>query len=82
MFRIAFVSLVAVGLGVPRSSAAEPFAPREGNWIARDFRFRSGETLPEVRLHYRTLGAPENDWALRAGTWRAVLQMAVPVPTG
>jgi homoserine O-acetyltransferase len=29
-----------------------------GDFVVRDFRFVSGETLPEVRIHYRTLGAP------------------------
>jgi homoserine O-acetyltransferase/O-succinyltransferase len=32
-------------------------APQEGDWIVRDFRFHTGETLPEVKLHYRTVGA-------------------------
>ena len=35
--------------------------PVEGDWIARDVRFASGETLAEVRLHYRTLGSPQRD---------------------
>ena len=33
----------------------------EGDFVLRDFRFASGETLPELRLHYRTLGAPRKD---------------------
>ena len=40
--------------------AADP-APKEADWIARDFRFHSGETLPEVRLHYTTIGAPSGE---------------------
>ena len=32
-------------------------APREGDWIVRDFRFHNGETLPGLRLHYTTIGA-------------------------
>jgi homoserine O-acetyltransferase len=31
-------------------------APAEGDFVARDFRFASGEVLPELRLHYRTFG--------------------------
>ena len=27
----------------------------------RDFRFHDGETLPELRLHYRTVGAPTGE---------------------
>src|SRR5205807_1218419 len=30
--------------------------PTEGDYTIRDFRFASGETLPELRIHYRTLG--------------------------
>ena len=35
--------------------------PTEGDYTVRDFKFASGETLPELRLHYRTLGTPEKD---------------------
>lgn len=37
--------------------------PVEGNFVVPDFRFASGETLPELRLHYRTLGEPRRDAA-------------------
>src|SRR5260370_279578 len=30
----------------------------EGDYVAKTFKFRSGETLPELRLHYTTLGKP------------------------
>ena len=33
-------------------------APKEGTWVAKDFRFHTGEVMPEVRLHYRTIGDP------------------------
>jgi len=33
----------------------------EGDFVVRDFRFQSGESLPEVRLHYTTLGQPRKD---------------------
>jgi len=36
-------------------------APVEGDFIARSFGFRSGDTLPELRLHYTTVGTPERD---------------------
>ncbi len=36
-------------------------APREGTWIARDFRFNTGEVMPELRIHYTTLGAPTGE---------------------
>ena len=33
----------------------------EGNTVVRDFRFASGESMPELRLHYRTLGTLRGD---------------------
>lgn len=33
----------------------------EGNFVIRDFHFRSGEMLPELRIHYTTLGTPRRD---------------------
>jgi homoserine O-acetyltransferase len=41
--------------------AADYPTPIEGDFTLRDFRFASGETLPELRLHYRTLGKPQKD---------------------
>lgn len=40
-----------------------PLATAEGDLVVRDFRFASGETLPALRLHYRTLGRPRRDGA-------------------
>lgn len=37
--------------------------PKPGNFTIRNFRFKSGETLPELKLHYLTLGAPRRDTA-------------------
>src|SRR5205814_1597757 len=41
--------------------AADYPAPTQADSVLRDFRFASGETLPELRLHYRTLGRPRRD---------------------
>jgi homoserine O-acetyltransferase len=46
------------------ASAADYPAPKEGDWVARDFRFHTGEVMPELRLHYRTLGDPSGEPAL------------------
>ena len=43
------------------ASGADYPAPTEGDFIIRNFKFASGETLPELRLHYRTLGEPKKD---------------------
>jgi homoserine O-acetyltransferase len=36
-------------------------APQSGDYSIRDFHFQSGEVLPELRIHYRTLGKPRRD---------------------
>jgi homoserine O-acetyltransferase len=41
--------------------AADYPAPVEGDYVIRDFKFQDGETLPELRLHYRTLGKPSKN---------------------
>jgi homoserine O-acetyltransferase/O-succinyltransferase len=38
--------------------AADYPAPKQGDWIVRDFKFHTGETMPELRLHYTTIGEP------------------------
>jgi homoserine O-acetyltransferase len=47
----------------PAAMAAPAVAPKEGDFVVRDFKFRSGETLPELRLHYTTFGEPQRDAA-------------------
>ena len=34
---------------------------REDDFILKDYRFASGESLPELKLHYRTMGVPRRD---------------------
>ena len=53
--------------------AADYPTPTQGDYVVRDFKFTSGETLPELRLHYRTLGKPEKD--AQGKTTNAVLIM-------
>ena len=57
---LARATLAALALAMPALAAAPP-APTEGDFVLRDFRFASGEVLPELRLHYRTLGTPRKD---------------------
>lgn len=43
----------------PQSGQSSPeLTPKEGDYITHDFHFKSGETLPELRLHYTTFGKP------------------------
>ena len=46
------------------AAAADYPAPNEGDWIARDFRFHTGEVMPELRVHYTTIGDPSGEPAL------------------
>ena len=34
---------------------------QEGNYVARDYKFASGDSLPEVKLHYRTIGTAKRN---------------------
>ena len=51
---------LAVVFAVPGFAADYP-APREREWIVKDFRFNTGEVLPELRLHYTTVGEPNGE---------------------
>ena len=56
-------TLAAILLGcaaLPAIGANYP-EPKQSNWVARDFRFHTGEVLPELKLHFRTIGAPTGE---------------------
>jgi homoserine O-acetyltransferase len=75
IFALAMIPLVA--------NAADYPAPKEGNWIARDFRFHTGEVLPEIRLHYRTIGKPEGiPVVVLHGTGSSGVSMLTPAFAG
>src|SRR5499433_1321347 len=59
--RIGIAGALAFVLTSALASAADYPAPREGDWVARDFRFHTGEVMPELRLHYRTIGDPSGE---------------------
>ena len=48
-------------LGARLAHAADYPAPAEGDFVLRNFHFTNGETLPELRIHYRTLGTAKKD---------------------
>jgi homoserine O-acetyltransferase len=51
-------SLAVLAVGVSCGFAQVGPAVHEADYVAHDFHFRSGESLAEMKLHYRTLGAP------------------------
>jgi homoserine O-acetyltransferase len=40
------------------AAAADYPTPKEGDWVAENFRFHTGEVMPGLRLHYTTVGQP------------------------
>ena len=56
-----FAVLLVPALLTALSYGAEYPQPHQGNFTVKDFHFKSGESLPEVRLHYYTLGTPQKD---------------------
>jgi homoserine O-acetyltransferase/O-succinyltransferase len=55
------IGSLIVALATLPGLAAEYPAPTEGTWGVRDFRFHTGEVLPELQLHYTTVGAPSGE---------------------
>jgi homoserine O-acetyltransferase len=53
--------LLAALVATTTAHAADYPPPAEADFTLRDFHFASGETLPELRIHYRTLGKPQKD---------------------
>jgi homoserine O-acetyltransferase len=69
---VAFLSIVSLA-----AHAADYPAPQPGDWTAHDFRFHTGQTISELRLHYTTVGAPTGEPVLilhgTAGTGSGML---------
>ena len=56
----ALFTMACILFTLPGLAADQP-TPKEGSWVVRDFRFHTGEVLPELRLNYTTLGAPTGE---------------------
>ena len=56
LFRMVCAFAFAVSSGA--AFAADYPEPKQGEWIAHDFKFHTGEVMPEVKLHYLTVGVP------------------------
>ena len=63
--------LVVAGLsfGMSQAALAQTAWPNEkqADYIIKDFHFASGETIPELRIHYTTLGTPKRNAASEIG---------------
>jgi len=58
--RVSFILLLYPVL-ISSAGAADYREPLSASYVLRDFRFTSGEVLPELRIHYRTVGQPRRD---------------------
>ena len=52
---------VAILLSLQGVVGTDHPAPKEANFVVRDFHFKNGERLPDLRIHYATLGAARRD---------------------
>ena len=55
----ALAALLTTLLGT--AAAADFPSPQQATWVARDFRFHTGEVLPALKLHYTTVGNPKGE---------------------
>ena len=63
--------------------AADYPTPKQGEWIAHDFKFHTGEVMPELRLHYTTVGEPTGEPVLVLhGTTGSAASMLTPAFAG
>ena len=63
MFIWTALGLVVLAAAVPAAAQAAWPNQREGDFVLKDFAFESGETLPELKLHYTPLGTPHRNAA-------------------
>jgi len=62
LFKLAVILAAAISAAAQTPPPRQSFpTPVEGDHIIKDFKFKSGETLPELKLHYRTIGTPTKD---------------------
>jgi homoserine O-acetyltransferase len=52
------IHVLVLALLASTASAADYPAPKQGDWIARDFKFHTGEVMAQVKLRYTTIGDP------------------------
>src|SRR3984893_13152954 len=54
-------AIIAAPRPASATEAPDPLRHFEGEYVAPNFHFASGETLPELRIHYTVLGTPHRD---------------------
>ena len=78
-----FLATVALLACAFAARAADYPAPKEGSHVLKDFRFHTGQVLPELRMHYLTIGDPKNEPVLLLhGTAGSAQSMLAPAFAG
>jgi homoserine O-acetyltransferase len=73
-----FAALILAFIAAPAIAADYP-APKTGEWVAKDFKFHTGEVMPEVKLAYTTIGEPSGQPILVLhGTTGSAASMLTP----
>ncbi|HZP99517.1 MAG TPA: alpha/beta fold hydrolase [Reyranella sp.] len=52
------VATVALAFAATSAYAADYPAPKPADFVVKNFRFHTGETMPELKVHYVTVGEP------------------------
>ena len=69
---------IAVATFAGTTAAADP-QQKEGDWVVHDFRFHDGTVLPDLRLHYVTVGSPDGEpVVVLHGTGQSAATMLAP----
>jgi homoserine O-acetyltransferase len=67
MHRCTFVAAALLSLSMAANAQTEPsstpWPTKDGTYTIRNFHFKDGSTIPQLRLHYLTLGTPHRDAA-------------------
>jgi homoserine O-acetyltransferase len=79
MRRLLFLLAIALAVSTSGGRAADYPKPQQGEWTAKDFKFHTGEVMPELRLHYTTIGDPKNPAVLMLhGTSGSAVSLLTP----
>jgi homoserine O-acetyltransferase len=60
-YRPVLALIAALVATVAAAQTPSPWPVQDGSFVLPDFHFGSGESLPQLRLHYLTLGKPHTD---------------------
>ncbi|MBR0724827.1 alpha/beta fold hydrolase [Bradyrhizobium manausense] len=78
----ALLAAALLSVSMPAIAADYP-APKQGDWVAKDFKFHTGEVMTDLKLHYTTVGDPSGQPVLVLhGTGGSGASMLTPAFAG